>query len=293
MPELPEVETVRRGLAPVLVGSRIAGLDARRPDLRFPLPERFGERLIGQDIIRLERRAKYLIATLSSGEDLVMHLGMTGRFTVVQDGFVDRPGEYIHETGPNPTHDHVVLHLSNGTQVIYNDPRRFGFMVMMPHAEQPEHALFRKLGAEPLGAELTDTYLTRRALGKKVNLKAFLMDQHVVAGLGNIYVSEALFQSGLSPDRLAGTLADRRGGPTRKAGKLVDAIKDVLERAIEAGGSTLRDYRSADGTKGTFQERFSVYDRAGTACVTPRCGGVIRRAVHAGRATFYCPRCQR
>ncbi len=293
MPELPEVETVRRGLAPVLVGSRIAGLDARRPDLRFPLPERFGERLIGQDIIGLERRAKYLIATLSGGEDLVMHLGMTGRFTVVHDGFVDRPGEYIHETGPNPTHDHVVLHLSNGTQVIYNDPRRFGFMVMMPHAEQPEHALFRKLGAEPLGAELTDTYLARRALGKKVNLKAFLMDQHVVAGLGNIYVSEALFQSGLLPDRLAGTLADRRGGPTRKAGKLVDAIRDVLERAIEAGGSTLRDYRSADGTKGTFQERFSVYDRAGTACVTPRCGGVILRAVHAGRATFYCPRCQR
>ncbi|HML27368.1 MAG TPA: bifunctional DNA-formamidopyrimidine glycosylase/DNA-(apurinic or apyrimidinic site) lyase [Hyphomicrobium sp.] len=293
MPELPEVETVRRGLAPVLVGSRVARLDARRPDLRFPLPERFGERLVGQDIVGLERRAKYLIATLSGGEDLVMHLGMTGRFTVVHDGFVDRPGEYIHETGPDPAHDHVVLHLSDGTQVVYNDPRRFGFMVMMPHDERRDHALFRKLGAEPLSRELTADYLARRALGKKVNLKAFLMDQHVVAGLGNIYVSEALFQAGLSPDRAAATLANRRGGPTDRAGRLVASIKDVLERAIEAGGSTLRDYRSADGKKGAFQERFSVYDREGARCSTPGCGGEIRRAVHAGRATFFCRRCQR
>lgn len=292
MPELPEVETVRRGLAPVLVGSRVARIDARRPDLRFPLPERFGERLAGQDIVGLERRAKYLIATLSSGEDLVMHLGMTGRFSVVHKDFIHRPGEYIHETGPDPAHDHVVLHLSDGTQVIYNDPRRFGFMVMMPHAERPEHALFRKLGAEPLSDELTADYLVRRALGKKVNLKAFLMDQHVVAGLGNIYVSEALFQAGLSPDRVASTLANRRGG-VEKAEKLVASIKDVLQRAIQAGGSTLRDYRNADGKKGAFQERFSVYDREGAACLTPGCRGEIRRAVHAGRATFFCRRCQR
>jgi formamidopyrimidine-DNA glycosylase len=293
MPELPEVETVRRGLAPVLVGSRVSGLDARRPDLRFPLPEHFRERLVGQKIIRLERRAKYLIAGLSGGEDLVMHLGMTGRFTIIHDGGVDRPGDYIHETGPDPTHDHVVLHLSDGTRVIYNDPRRFGFMVMMAHAERPEHALFRKLGAEPLSEELTAEYLARRAVGKKVNLKAFLMDQHVVAGLGNIYVSEALFRAGLSPDRSAQTLANSRAGPTEKVRKLVVAIKSVLESAIEAGGSTLRDYRNADGKKGAFQDRFAVYDREGESCVKPGCGGTIRRAVHAGRATFYCPRCQR
>lgn len=293
MPELPEVETVRRGLQPVLVGSRVSGLDARRPDLRFPFPERFAERMVGQDIVSLERRAKYLIASLSGGEDLVMHLGMTGRFSIIQHGTVDRPGEYIHETGPDPAHDHVVLHLSDGTQVIYNDPRRFGFMVMMPHSAQPEHPLFRKLGVEPLSPELTAAYLAQRATGKKVNLKTFLMDQHVVAGLGNIYVSEALFQAGLLPDRAASSLANRRGGPTEKAGKLVDAIKDVLERAIAAGGSTLKDYRAADGKKGAFQERFSVYDRADARCVVKGCGGTIRRAVHAGRATFYCPHCQR
>jgi formamidopyrimidine-DNA glycosylase len=293
MPELPEVETVRRGLQPVLVGSRIAELDARRPDLRFPLPEHFRKRLIGQKITRLERRAKYLIARLSSGEDLVMHLGMTGRFTVAHDGRVDEPGEFAHETGPNPAHDHVVLHLTDGTLVTYNDPRRFGFMVMMPHAERAEHALFRDLGAEPLSDELTADYLARRAVGRKVNLKAFLMDQHVVAGLGNIYVSEALFRAGLSPDRRAATLANRRGSPTEKARKLVDAIKSVLQSAIEAGGSTLRDYRNASGKKGAFQDRFAVYNRAGKPCIKPGCGGKIRRAVHAGRATFYCPRCQR
>ena len=293
MPELPEVETVRRGLAPVLVGSRVAALDARRPDLRFPLPERFGERLVGQNIVGLERRAKYLIAALSGGEDLVMHLGMTGRFTIVHDGLSETPGEYVHETGPDPMHDHVVLRLSDGTQIIYNDPRRFGFMVMMPHAERSGHALFHDLGAEPLGDDLTAEYLALKAQGKKVNLKAFLMDQHVVAGLGNIYVSEALFQAGLSPNRPAASLANRRGAPTQKAAKLVVAIKDVLERAIDAGGSTLRDYRHADGNKGAFQERFAVYDRAGSICPRPQCGGEIRRAVHAGRATFYCRRCQR
>jgi len=293
MPELPEVETVRRGLAPVLVGRRISGLDARRPDLRFPLPERFRERLVGQKVVRLDRRAKYLIAGLSGGEDLVMHLGMTGRFTVVHHGVAEQPGEYVHETGPDLAHDHVVLRLADGTKVIYNDPRRFGFMVMMPHASRPEHPLFRKLGAEPLSEELTAAYLARRAFGKKVNLKAFLMDQHVVAGLGNIYVSEALFQAGLSPNRAASTLANARGGPTEKARKLVHAIKSVLESAIEAGGSTLRDYRNANGKKGAFQQRFAVYDRAGKTCLKPNCGGTVRREVHSGRATFYCPRCQR
>ena len=284
---------MRRGLAAVLVGRQVADLDARRQDLRFPLPERFRERLVGQDIIRLDRRAKYLIATLSGGEDLVMHLGMTGRFMVVHELADRQPGKCTYETGPDSTHDHVVLHLTDGTQVIYNDPRRFGFMVMMSHAKRSEDQLFRRLGAEPLSDELTADYLARFALGKKVNLKVFLMDQHVVAGLGNIYVSEALFRAGLSPNRSAATLSNRRDGPTKKAGQLVEAIKDVLVQAIKAGGSTLRDYRGADGKKGVFQEQFSVYARAGAACLTPGCGGDIRRVVHAGRATFYCPCCQR
>jgi formamidopyrimidine-DNA glycosylase len=293
MPELPEVETVRRGLAPVLVGRRITKLDARRPDLRFPLPERFRERLVGQTISGLDRRAKYLIAALSGGEDLVMHLGMTGRFTIQQGAERETPGEYAHGTGANPAHDHVVLHLSDKSRVIYNDPRRFGFMVMMPHAERSEHALFRDLGVEPLGAELTADYLAARARGKKANLKAFLMDQRIVAGLGNIYVSEALFRAGLSPDRSASSLADRRGGPTEKAKLLVPAIRNVLRHAIDAGGSTLRDYRDANGASGAFQNKFAVYDRVGRVCAKPGCGGEIRRAIHSGRASFYCPRCQR
>jgi formamidopyrimidine-DNA glycosylase len=293
MPELPEVETVRRGLAPILVGSHVAALEMRRPDLRFPLPERFHERLVGQEIIGLDRRAKYLVAELSGGEDLVMHLGMTGRFTIVRHGRHETPGDYAHETGSDPAHDHVVLHLADGTRIVYNDPRRFGFMVMMPRAERSGHALFRGLGAEPLGSELTVEYLASRAGGKKVNLKSFLMDQRVIAGLGNIYVSEALFRAGLSPNRRAQSLADRRGTPSERAMRLVPAIRQVLQQAIEAGGSTLRDYRHADGTSGAFQDEFAVYDRAGLVCVRDECGGTIRRTVHAGRASFYCPRCQR
>jgi formamidopyrimidine-DNA glycosylase len=293
MPELPEVETVCRGLAPVLVGRRITDLETRRPDLRFPFPERFAERLVGQRVASLERRAKYLIAGLSSGEDLVMHLGMTGRFTIVQRGLRETPGEYANSVGPDPTHDHVVLRLSGGARIIYNDPRRFGFMVMMPHAERFAHPLFQGLGVEPLGPELTPEYLASRARGKKANLKAFLMDQRIVAGLGNIYVSEALFRARLSPNRAAHTLADRRGAPTEKAKRLVPAIREVLLHAIDAGGSTLRDYRDANGASGAFQDAFAVYDRTGQVCPRAGCGGEIRRTVHSGRASFYCSRCQR
>jgi formamidopyrimidine-DNA glycosylase len=293
MPELPEVETVCRGLAPVLIGRRVTDLETRRPDLRFPFPERFAERLVGQRVTSLERRAKYLIAGLSGGEDLVMHLGMTGRFTIVRDGQRDTPGEYAHSVGPDPAHDHVVLRLSGGARIVYNDPRRFGFMVMMPHAERPEHPLFHGLGVEPLSGDLTPEYLAQRAQGKKANLKAFLMDQRIVAGLGNIYVSEALFRAGLSPNRAARSLADRRGAPTERAKLLVPAIRDVLLHAIDAGGSTLRDYRDANGASGAFQDAFAVYDRAGQVCPRPGCGGEIRRRVHAGRASFYCSRCQR
>jgi formamidopyrimidine-DNA glycosylase len=292
MPELPEVETVRRGLEPVLVGRSVTAIEMRRPDLRFPLPERFGERIVGQQITALVRRAKYLIAELSGGDDLVMHLGMTGRFTIIQNRTRETPGDYVYGIDADSRHDHVVMHLSDGARIVYNDPRRFGFMLMMPHHERLTHALFHNLGVEPLGNDLTADYLAARALGKKTSLKSFLMDQRVIAGLGNIYASEVLFHAGLSPNRRASCLADHRGAPTGKAIRLVPAIREVLQTAIRFGGSTLRDYRRADGRTGAFQEEFTVYDRAGLACIRSECGGHIRRTVTAGRASFYCPRCQ-
>lgn len=298
VPELPEVETVRRGLEPVLTGSKVRRLEARRPDLRFPLPERFAARVEGQTVVRLERRAKYLIAVLSGGEALVMHLGMTGRFTIEAPSIkggrcAERLGEYIYPSGADPKHDHVVLHLGGGQRVVYNDPRRFGFMVMMADGDRAQHALFKALGAEPLGAGLTADYLAQRACNRKVNLKSFLMDQRNIAGLGNIYVSEALHRAGLSPDRAARFLSDKRGAPTDRARALVPAIQSVLEQAIAAGGSTLKDYRHTDGEKGAFQEAFAVYDRDGAPCVRSGCSGIIRRTVHTGRATYACPVCQR
>jgi formamidopyrimidine-DNA glycosylase len=292
MPELPEVETVRRGLAPVLVGATIARVEARRGNLRFPLPERFGERLKGVSVTALERRAKYLIAHLSSGDALVMHLGMTGRFTIASPEGAVTPGAYVYQTGADAKHDHVVFHLSGGARIVYNDPRRFGFMVMIPKVELSTHPLFRYLGSEPLSEALTPADLAWRSLGKKVNLKSLLMDQRVVAGLGNIYVSEALFRAGLSPLRPAKSLTGRSGVPTERTGRLVVAIKAVLGDAIAAGGSTLKDYRHADGAAGQFQESFKVYDRAGEACQRTGCSGTVRRLVQTGRASFYCPKCQ-
>jgi formamidopyrimidine-DNA glycosylase len=293
LPELPEVETVRRGLMPVLEGAKIMRVETRRADLRFPLPERFSARVAGQRVERLERRAKYLVAILSSGEALVMHLGMTGRFTIAKDRACVLPGGYVYASDADIRHDHVVFHLGGGGRVTYNDPRRFGFMVMMPDEERERHPLFRDLGTEPLGGRLTADYLAKRALGRKVNLKAFLMDQRNVAGLGNIYVCEALYRAGLSPERGARFLSDRRGGPTTRARALVPAITSVLETAIAAGGSTLRDYRHADGSLGAFQESFAVYGREGEPCLTIGCRGKIRRLVQGGRATFFCPKCQR
>ena len=293
MPELPEVETVRRGLEPVLLGATLRRVEARRPDLRFPLPERFAARLEGRHVERLERRAKYLVAVLSSGEALVMRLGMTGGFTIETPTRAALLCEYVYPSGADPKHDHVVFHLGSGARIIYNDPRRFGFMVMMAEAERNAHPLFKGMGVEPLGPELTPDYLARRAAGRKANLKAFLMDQRNVAGLGNIYVSEALHRAGLSPDRAARFLSDARGKPTERARLLVPAITSVLEQAIAAGGSTLKDYRHADGERGAFQECFAVYDRDGLACPRPGCTGVIRRMVHSGRATYACSKCQR
>jgi formamidopyrimidine-DNA glycosylase len=294
MPELPEVETVRRGLLPVLEGKRIAKLDQNRKDLRFPLPADFAARVRGRKIERLERRAKYLLAHLSGGDVLLLHLGMTGRFTVhAPSSGPARVGKHVHEAGADRKHDHVVFHMEQGATVTYNDARRFGFMLLIPEAELQEHPLMHGLGVEPLSADLSPECLARRAAGKKVDLKAFLSDQRTVAGLGNIYVCEALFRAGLSPLRQAATIATRSGRPTERAEKLVAAIRAVLKDAIAAGGSSLRDYRRADGAFGEFQHTFAVYGREGKPCGGEGCRGTVKRIVQSGRSTFYCPKCQR
>ena len=294
MPELPEVETVRRGLLPVLEGKRIARLEQNRADLRFPLPQNFAERVRGKTVQRLERRAKYLIAHLSGGDALLMHLGMTGRFTVHSALLgAKKVGRYVYNAANDAKHDHIVLHMQDGATITYNDARRFGFMLLIPEAELAEHPLMHGLGVEPLGRDLTPEYLARRAAGKKVDLKAFLSDQRIVAGLGNIYVCEALFRAGLSPTRKAATIATKSGRPNERAEKLVAAIKAVLKDALAAGGSSLRDYRRADGALGEFQHTFAVYGREGKPCGPRGSCGTVKRIVQSGRSTFYCPKCQR
>lgn len=297
MPELPEVEIVTRGLARLLVGKSFAHVEQRRKDLRFPLPERFAERLQGQRVTALRRRAKYILAETQSGDVLVVHLGMTGRIMASPPKRTRRDAEtlasYVYDTGCDPAHDHIRFLLSDGTTLTYNDPRRFGFMLLLAEGDVAEHPALRRLGAEPLSESLTADFLARQAAGRKSDLKSFLLNQHVVAGLGNIYVCEALHRAGLSPRRAAGALAARGVRPHERTHRLIPAIRDVLNEAIAAGGSTLRDYRHTDGTSGSFQERFLVYDREGAACLKPGCGGIIRRIEQGGRSTFYCPKCQR
>ena len=288
MPELPEVETVRRGLAPAMEGARFTRVEARRRDLRWPLPKDFAKRLQGQTVEGLGRRAKYLLADLSSGDVLLMHLGMSGSFRVGKDA---KPGVYYHERSKSTAHDHVVFHMSNGATVTFNDPRRFGSMKLVPRAKLEHEPLLRSLGPEPLGNEFDAAMLAQACAGKKTSLKAALSDQRVVAGLGNIYVCEALFRARLSPKRRASTIADRNGKPNERATALVDAIKAVLQDAIKAGGSSLRDHRRADGSLGDFQHNFLVYDREGASC--QGCKGKIKRVVQTGRSTFYCPSCQK
>ena len=292
MPELPEVETVRRGLEPAMVGARLLAVEQRRPDLRFPFPERFTERLAGQEVTALGRRAKYLLADLSSGEVLIMHLGMSGRFLVAQGGTTRAPGEFHYEAGGERAHDHVVFRLSNGARVTYNDARRFGFMDLVPRPEIETCRHFSGMGIEPLGNELSGETIARLFAGKRTPLKAALLDQRLIAGLGNIYVCEALFRTGLHPEAPAGSLATAKGQPTEKADQLAGVIREVLAEAVEAGGSTLRDHAQVDGSLGYFQHSFRVYDRAGGACVTPGCTGTVSRLVQSGRSTFYCPECQ-
>src|SRR6201991_1185354 len=243
MPELPEVETVRRGLQPAMEGSKIVKAEARRADLRFPFQKDFTARLNGQVVTGLGRRAKYLMADLASGDVLLMHLGMSGSFRVLKEDGAQTPGQFHHPRSDDRAHDHVVFHMSSGTAVVFNDPRRFGYMKIIARNALEDEPLLKGLGPEPLGNEFDAAMLARSCAGKKTSLKAALLDQRVVAGLGNIYVCEALFRAHLSPKRLASTIADRQGAPNARAVALVDAIKAVLQDAIKAGGSSLRDHR--------------------------------------------------
>jgi formamidopyrimidine-DNA glycosylase len=281
----------------VLAGRRFLKVEQRRKDLRFPLPQGFVQRLTGRRVTRLDRRAKYILVHLDGAEVLAVHLGMTGRFLVRQGartaGDRELLGEFRHDHGHLDKHDHLIFTMSGGPVVTYNDVRRFGYMTLIPERDLARDAFFHGLGVEPLSAELDAAYLARRAGGKKTDLKAFLMDQRIIAGLGNIYVCEALYRAGLNPWGRAARLATRSGKPTPAAQRLAPAIKAVLQDAIRAGGSTLRDYKQADGSIGRFQNEFAVYGRDGQACAKPRCRGTVRRKTQAGRSTYYCPVCQR
>jgi formamidopyrimidine-DNA glycosylase len=292
MPELPEVETVRRGLQPAMEGKRFVKVEVRRGDLRWPLPKDFAQRLKGSTITGLGRRAKYLLADLSTGEVLIMHLGMSGSFHVFRQQD-EQLGSYYHEREKRVAHDHVVFHMSSGATVTFNDPRRFGSMKLVARDKLDTEPQLQWLGPEPLGNAFDAAMLAHACKGKKTSLKAALLDQRVVAGLGNIYVCEALHRALLSPKRMASTIADRKGEPNERAERLVDSIKTVLNAAIKDGGSSLRDHRLTDGDLGMFQHNFRVYDREGEACRTPGCPGTVKRIVQNGRSTFYCPVCQK
>ncbi|MGX8010272.1 bifunctional DNA-formamidopyrimidine glycosylase/DNA-(apurinic or apyrimidinic site) lyase [Mesorhizobium sp. ORM8.1] len=296
MPELPEVETVRRGLQPVLEGARLVHVEARRPDLRFPFPERFSERLTGKTVTALGRRAKYLIMHIDNGPLLICHLGMSGSFRIETAGTDDVPGAFHHERSKIAAHDHVVFDVvsprGERSRVIFNDPRRFGFMLFAEGAPDT-HPMLAGLGVEPTGNALDGPLLASLLKGRRSPLKAALLDQRLIAGLGNIYVSEALWRAGLSPLREAGTIAGSAKKAKAQSDRLAAAIRSVIADAIAAGGSSLRDYVQTDGSLGYFQHSFAVYDREGAPCPTPGCGGHVERIVQSGRSTFYCRTCQR
>ncbi|CUH64812.1 Formamidopyrimidine-DNA glycosylase [Thalassovita gelatinovora] len=283
MPELPEVETVRRGLVPSMEGAVIARAQVNRPDLRWPFPDRMAERLQGRRVLSLRRRSKYILADLDSGETLLIHLGMSGRMLVSGDPL----GQFAHVHPAPEKHDHVVFNMDNGARITFNDPRRFGAMDLLETATAENHKLLSVLGPEPLGNEFSESYLVAALKGKNTPIKSALLDQGIIAGLGNIYVCETLYRAGIHPKRKAGQIADAR------AAALVAIIRDVLKEAIEAGGSSLKDFRRADGELGYFQHRFDVYDREGQPCHGDGCKTAIRRIVQSGRSTFYCPTCQR
>jgi formamidopyrimidine-DNA glycosylase len=290
MPELPEVETVRLGLQPVLEGHVITEARMRRGDLRRPFPPHFAERLTGRKVEALTRRAKYILAALDSGETLVIHLGMSGRMSVYAQGKPRKLGNYVYDVAPASAgegkHDHVVIETDAPARIVFNDHRRFGLMTLIATNALDKDKLFDGLGIEPLSSGFTPRYLTQALAGKKTPIKSALLDQRVIAGLGNIYVCEALFRAGISPKRLAGSVKPERIAP------LVAAIRKVLKDAIAAGGSTLRDHAQATGDPGNFQHHFLVYGREGKPC-KGKCHGTVKRIVQAGRSTFYCPACQK
>ena len=282
MPELPEVETVRRGLSPVMEGYKFERVELRRANLRFPFPDNFAARLEGETITRFGRRAKFLDVSLTSGERLLMHLGMSGRFTIDGEAKTISPGQFVSDTGGIAKHDHVIFHMSSGHRVIYNDPRRFGFMELVAKGEIPPR--LTHLGPEPLSNECNAPNLREKLRRKKSKIKAALLDQKIIAGLGNIYVCEALFRARISPKRLSGRLT------VAETETLVGHIKDVIFEAIEAGGSSLRDFAQADGDLGYFQHSFDVYGREGEPC--PACTAPLVRITQSGRSSFYCKACQ-
>lgn len=289
MPELPEVETVRRGLVPVMEGHVIARAEVRRPDLRRPFPPHLAERLTGARVLRLGRRSKYLLAELSSGETMIVHLGMSGRILVAPPGGGGGAviGDHVHDHGRIARHDHLILTMETGARVTLNDARRFGSVDLVPTSEAAAHPLLSDLGPEPMGNGFSEETLGAALKGRRTPVKAALLDQRLIAGLGNIYVCEALHRAGIDPRRQAGRIAAPR------VGALARAIREVLAEAIAAGGSSLRDYRQTDGELGYFQHAFRVYGREGEPCLREGCGGTVRRIVQAGRSSFFCPRCQR
>jgi formamidopyrimidine-DNA glycosylase len=280
MPELPEVETVRRGLLPAMEGRVIELAEVNRPDLRWPLPEAMADRLTRKRVLALRRRSKYILADLSSGETLLIHLGMSGRMLISGQMI----GDFHHDHPAPQKHDHVVLHMEGGTRVTFNDARRFGAMDLLPTATAEQHPLLAEIGPEPLGNGFNESYLAARLKDRNTPIKSALLDQHLVAGLGNIYVCEVLYRARIAPDRKAGAVRDPAA--------LVPIIRQVLAEAIDAGGSSLRDYRLADGELGYFQHAFQVYGREGEPCLTPGCQSHIARIVQSGRSSFYCPACQ-
>ncbi len=283
MPELPEVETVRRGLCPVMEGQVIARADVNRPDLRWPFPPDMAARLTGQKVERLRRRSKYILVDLSSGESLLIHLGMSGRMLISGDPL----GQFVHDHPSPEKHDHVVLHMANGARITFNDPRRFGAMDLLDTQNADAHKLLSAIGPEPLGNDFHEAHLVSALKGRNMPIKSALLDQRIVAGLGNIYVCETLYRARIHPARKAGRIS-----AARVAG-LVPIIRQVLEEAITAGGSTLRDFKQADGELGYFQHSFDVYGREGEPCRTDGCNGQIGRIVQSGRSSFYCSQCQR
>ncbi|SNR49985.1 bifunctional DNA-formamidopyrimidine glycosylase/DNA-(apurinic or apyrimidinic site) lyase [Puniceibacterium sediminis] len=283
MPELPEVETVRRGLAPVMEGQVIVRADVNRPDLRWPFPERMAERLTGARVLGLRRRSKYILADLSTEATLLVHLGMSGRMLISGDPL----GTFVHEHPAAQKHDHVVFHMGNGARITFNDPRRFGAMDLMPTATADQHPLLAALGPEPLSNAFHEAHLVERLKGRNTPVKSALLDQKIVAGLGNIYVCEALFRARIHPARKVGKISAAR------VAALVPIIRQVLTEAIEAGGSSLKDFRQTDGELGYFQHSFDVYGREGLPCRTTDCADQVRRIVQSGRSSFYCPTCQR